>query len=186
MLELNFDPFPELRTERLLLRRMTVNDADELFFFRSNPEVMQFIAREPTKTVEEARDFIGRIDKNIDTNVAILWAIAFNEEPSKMIGTINLWQIQKDNYRAELGYLLHPAHWKKGLMKESIRKIIEYAFNGLGLHSLEAKVDPNNRSSIILLEKTGFVKEGYFREDYFFRDKFLDTAVYSLLNKQPL
>ena len=186
MLELNFDPFPELRTERLLLRRMTKKDANELFFLRSDPRVMQFIAREPAKTVEDMLVFIRKINKNIDGNEAILWAMALKEKPSKMIGNITLWQIQKDHYRAELGYLLHPEHWRKGLMKEAIGKVIEYGFSDLGLHSIEAKVDPDNQPSILLLEKKGFVKEGYFREDYFFRGKFLDTVVYSLLNKQPL
>jgi len=142
---------------------------------------MRFIAREPAKAVEEVEVFIGKVNENLKSNEAVMWAIALSAQPSTLIGTITLWQIQRDNYRAELGYMLHPDHWGKGLMTEAIYRVTDYGFGMLGLHSIEARADPNNTASIRLLEKTGFIKEGYFREDYFFRGKFLDTAVYSLL-----
>src|SRR5690242_17392351 len=99
MLQLNFTPFPELSTDRLLLRRITVKDAPELFFLRSDPAVLQFISKEPAKTMQDIMDFLARIDNNIDTNEAILWGITLKEDPSKIIGTICYWNIQKENYR---------------------------------------------------------------------------------------
>ena len=62
MLELNFTPFPELETKRLVLRRMTLPDVNDIFFLRSDEMVLRFIGKEPAKFLQEAEDFIKRID----------------------------------------------------------------------------------------------------------------------------
>jgi len=181
MLELNFSPFPELKTERLLLRRLTNNDAEEMFFLRSNEDVLRYLGRGPTQSVKEAEEFINKINKSADENENILWGIALLEEPTKIIGTICLWNFKTESYRGEIGYILHPGHWGKGIMKEAINRVVDYAFNTLKLHSIEALLSPENIASASVLEKTGFVKEGHLKESFYFRGKFSDTAIYSRL-----
>lgn len=181
MLQLNFNLFPELQTERLLLRRITTADAPEIFFLRSDAAVLQFLGKQPAATINEATDFINRINADIDSNTSIMWAIALIDAPAKTIGTICFWQIQKEHYRAEMGYALHPDYWRKGIMKEAIINVLEYGFNAMQLHSVEARININNNASAAILISTGFVKEAYFREDYYFDGKFEDTAVYSKL-----
>jgi ribosomal-protein-alanine N-acetyltransferase len=83
--------------------------------------------------------------------------------------------------RAEIGYAMKPEYWGNGYMYEALAKVINFGFNEFCLHSIEANVNPANASSIKLLEKLGFKKEAYFREDYLYNGKFLDTAIYSLL-----
>lgn len=182
MLQLNFTPFPELETERLLLRRMVLADAKELLFLRSDKAVLEFLGKEPAKTIEEVESFINMINNNIDTDEAIQWAITFKENPAKLIGTICYWNIRKEHYRAETGYTLHPDHWNKGIMKEALKKVINYGFSVMKLHSIDANINPGNKASEALLVSTGFVKEAHFKEDFFFRGKFSDTVIYSLLN----
>ncbi|MEO6254131.1 MAG: GNAT family protein [Ferruginibacter sp.] len=181
MLDLNFSPFPEIKTSRLLLRRMTNDDATELLFLRSDDRVMHYIGREKTKTVEEAAAFIEKINASVDTNEAIMWAIALVDDPGTMIGTICYWNILKDHYRAEVGYILHPDLWNKGLMKEAVQAVIEYGFNRMKLHSIEGHINPANIVSGIVLERCGFTRDAYFKENFCFRGKFFDSAVYSLL-----
>jgi len=182
MLILNFHPFPELRTERLLLRRINKNDSAEIFFLRSDPDVLQYVGREPAQTIREVEDFISQINHGIDSNEAIMWGIALKNEPRQLIGTICFWQIRKEHYRAETGFVLHPLYWRKGIMKEALQKVVQYGFEKMKLHSIDANVAAGNMASSSLLESVGFVKEGYFREDYFFNGKFYDTIVYSRLN----
>ena len=181
MLQPNFNPFPELSTERLLLRRIVMEDAPEIFFLRSDQTILQFLSKEPAANIKEAEDFITRINNNIDNNDAIMWAIAFRENSSKAIGSICLWQMLKEHHRAELGYVLSPEYWRKGIMKETILKTLGYGFSTLGLHSVEARINPHNIASASVLESTGFVREAYFKEDFFHRGKFEDTAVFSRL-----
>ena len=181
MLQPNFSPFPELSTERLLLRRLVMEDAPEIFFLRSDPTILHFLSKEPAANMKEAEDFITRISNDIDKNDGIMWAITLKENPSKTIGTICYWRMQKEHYRAEIGYVLDPGYWRKGIMKETILKTLVYGFSTLGLHSAEARINPHNLASASVLESTGFVREAYFKEDFFHRGKFEDTAVYSRL-----
>jgi ribosomal-protein-alanine N-acetyltransferase len=98
-------------------------------------------------------------------------------DPSIVIGTICLWNIQKEHYRAEIGYMLHPDHWRKGIMKEAINAVVDYGFAILGLHSIEALLNPENIGSSSVLESSGFVKEGHIKENFYFNGKFSDTAI---------
>ncbi len=87
----------------------------------------------------------------------------------------------RNNVRAEIGYAMKPEYWGKGYIQEALIKVIYFGFNEFCLHSIEANVNPDNASSIKLLEKCGFKKEAYFKEDYFYNGKFLDSVIYSLL-----
>lgn len=178
-----FFPFPEIKTQRLLLRQVVLLDTPEILFLRSNDKVMQFIDREKAKTSEEAAAFIQHIIDLYEKNEAIMWAINLAENPQQLIGTIGFWHMQKEHFRAELGYTLHPDHWKKGIMKEAIISVNNYGFGPMQLHSIEARISPENTASAKVLEKTGFAREGYFKEDYYFQGKFKDTGVYSIVNK---
>jgi ribosomal-protein-alanine N-acetyltransferase len=183
MVEMQFTPFPELKTERLLLRKLTANDASEMFFLRSNEDVLRFLGREPAQSVAEVEEFISKINKNIDQNESILWGIALLNEPGKIIGTICLWNFKPEHYRSEIGYILHPAHWRKGIMKEAINRVVDYAFVTLALHSIEAMLSPANIASTAMLESTGFVKEGHLKENFYFNGEFGDTLIYSRVKR---
>lgn len=183
MLEPVFSPFPEITTQRLKLRRLLKTDAPELLLLRSDDKVMQYIDRAKTKNLEEAEEFVEKIDKAVDLNESIFWAISLAEASGTMIGTICLWNILKEHYRAEVGYMLHPNQWNKGIMKEALLAVTEYGFNTMKLHSIEARINADNMASAVLLEKAGYIREAYFKEDFYFRGKFIDSAVYSILNK---
>ena len=180
MMEINFTPFPVLLTERLILRQITQEDVTEIFFLRSDKKILQFLGKDAATSAEETSLFINKINELENNNDAVTWGIAYKNE-EKLIGTICYWNITKEHYRAEMGYVLHPDHQGKGIMLEAISKVIKYGFENMKLHSVEAKVDPNNTSSIKLLERNNFIREGLFKEDYFYNGKFFDTAVYSLL-----
>ena len=98
-----------------------------------------------------------------------------------LIGTIGFWRITKEHYRAEIGYALHPDFHRKGITQEAMIEVLNYGFEMIRLHSVEANVNPNNEASKKLLEKNKFVQEAYFKENYFSNGQFLDSAIYSLL-----
>jgi ribosomal-protein-alanine N-acetyltransferase len=181
MLSLNFSPFPELTTDRLLLRQMTMDDAETIFRLRSNEQVMKYIPRPRTKSLEEAENWLRVIIETIEKNEAINWAVCLKENPSKHIGNIGFWHIQNENYRTEIGYMLDASWHGKGIMLEAMNPVLQYGFDVMNLHSVEALVDPENIASCNLLIKAGFQQEGYFKENCFYEGKFLDTVVFSLL-----
>ena len=180
MLSLNFAPFPEITTERLILKQMIPEDAPALFELRSDPAVMKYIDRPLAKTVDDAAAFIQVVTDLLEKNEAITWGI-FLKKGSPLQGTIGFWRVQKEHYRAEIGYLLHPSLHGKGFMQEAIESVLRYGFADMKLHSVEANVKPGNVPSEKLLKRNGFVQEGYFRENYFYNGVFGDSQIFSLL-----
>ena len=180
MPDINFDPFPQIKTERLLLRKITDADTEDIFKLRSDKNVMKYIGKKPIATIGEARDWGKLIQDSLQNNSGITWGITEAEKES-LIGTIGFWRIIKEHYRAEIGYMLLPQYWKQGFTKEAMLKVIDYGFREMKLHSIEAHINPKNIGSATVLEKTGFVREAYFKEDFFFDGAFEDTAIYSLL-----
>ena len=180
-LELNFTPFPELKTERLVLRRILMEDAQALFEMRSDERVMQFLDRPRAKSIADAENLIRLIDHDIENNIGITWGVSLTGT-SRLIGTMGFWNITKAHFRAEIGYLLHPDFQGKGLMMEAAKKTIDFGFREMELHSIGANINPNNLRSAKMLEKCGFVKEAHFRENYYYDGKFLDSVIYSLIN----
>ncbi|MFT3908469.1 MAG: GNAT family protein [Ferruginibacter sp.] len=182
MLSIDFSPFPVLETSRLLLRCITLEDAPQLFLLRSDPKIMEWLDREPFKTIDEATAFIQeKVLNSIEKNDGILWVIELKEQPGKLIGTTGFWRLDKEHYRAEIGYMLHSDYWQKGIMKEAVNISIDWAFTKTEIHSIEANINPGNGPSEALLKSVGFVQEAYFKENYYFNGAFKDSVIYSLV-----
>jgi ribosomal-protein-alanine N-acetyltransferase len=147
---------------------------------RSDERVMRYIGKPRQTDISEARAMIENIRQMFAAKEALTWGISRHGDPN-LVGTIGFWKIDKANYRAEIGYMLHPDHWKQGLMSEAMGAAIAYGFGELDFHSIEANTDPANDATARLLEKHGFVQEAYFRENFYFEGKFLDSRIYSLL-----
>lgn len=184
MLTVSFSPFPILHTPRLLLREITLADTNAMLMLRSNKLTLEFLDKKPLESASEATLLINKILKDLAADEGITWAISLKEKPGDLIGTIGLWRLVKEHYRAEIGYMLLPDFFKKGYMKEAIYTILDFGFNKMNLHSIEAHINPANQGSKALLLSQGFVEEGYFRENFYFAGHFKDTAVYSLLQSR--
>jgi ribosomal-protein-alanine N-acetyltransferase len=153
----NFKPFPVLKTVRLTLRQLVSSDVNEIFALRSNGNVNKYLDRKPSKSIDDAKIFIQTINKNIQSNNSIYWAITLNGT-DKLIGTICLFNFSGDNLKAEIGYELLPDFQGKGIMQEAISKVIDFGIQHIGLNSIEAYTHSENQSSTRLLEKFNFKK----------------------------
>jgi ribosomal-protein-alanine N-acetyltransferase len=157
-MNINFSPFPILQTERLILRRLSLDDAEEIFFLRSDETVNKYIDRPRATSIEDAYNFINKTNHSIENNELIDWAIAFKNN-SRLIGSICLWNIFKEESKAEIGYELLPDFQGKGIAQEAIFTVLDYGFNIMLLNKIEAYTHKENSSSIKLLEKFGFVRD---------------------------
>lgn len=184
MLEVNFDPFPVLTTERLILRRITKDDVNALYKMRSNEDIMKYIHKPRPKDTSEIIPLLDKIDTMIDNNEGVAWAMTLKGD-NTMMGHISYHILIKAHYRAEVGYMMQTDHHSKGLMDEALKAVLHYGFYTMGLHSIEGHVNPVNKASRKLLEKNGFVQEAYFKENFFFEGKFSDTVIYTKLTPLP-
>ncbi|SHG45605.1 GNAT family N-acetyltransferase [Pedobacter caeni] len=182
ILKLQLSQVPELESERLFLREQTLNDAAALFKIRSNEAVMKYIPRPRPQSIEEVKAFIQEVHQNFLNHQSLGWAISLKESPELLIGFIGLWNFDCANFRAEIGYLLDPEYWGKGIAGEALSLATDFGFREIGLHSVCAVVAPENLASSRLLLKHGYVKEAYFKEDFYYNGVFLDSEIYSKLN----
>jgi ribosomal-protein-alanine N-acetyltransferase len=180
MLEIDFHPFKNLETERLILRRVSEKDIPEIFALRSNPQLMKYIPRPLLKTLDDAKEHFKMIDDKIEANVGINWAMTIKGN-DKMIGLIGHYRIQPENHRCEICYMLLPEYENNGYITEAIKAVLNYGFDDLEMHSIDAVIDPENKGSEKVLQKNGFVKEAHILENELFEGKFWDTVIYSIL-----
>jgi [ribosomal protein S5]-alanine N-acetyltransferase len=185
MLDLNqaFAALPVIETARCTLRPVAANDAENLFRLYSNPDVNRFLGRFPMTSLAEAEERLTILLGRTQEQAGITWLVY---HAGQFIGNVVIFKLTKDHSRAEIGYSILPEWWGQGLVSEVVPCLIDFAFNTLGLHSLEAQIDSQNIASRRVLEKQGFVQEGYFRENFFdpVQKQFVDTVVFSLLNQR--
>ena len=175
-----FETFPVLKTPRLTLRSLTPDDAAAIYAMRSSRLVSTYISRPLMEDMVLAEGLITRTCDAYKNNQGIAWAAVLRDE-GEIIGTCGFNRIEHQHARAEIGGEMNPAYWGKRLPPEAVKAIIDFGFQVMNLHSIEAKVNPGNRSAIALMELLGFKKEAHFRDYYFYQEKFHDLAVYSLL-----
>jgi len=180
MLTVDFRIFPLLYTDRLILRQIFAGDVNEIISLRSNKEAMKYIDKPLIESENDALQFIQKITDGVNNYEAITWAIT-HQNNDLLIGTIGFWKIDKEHHRAEIGYMLHPAYQNKGIMQEALSAVLNYGFNAMQIHSVEANINPANEASKKFLEKNKFIQEAYFRENFYYNGQFLDSAIFSLL-----
>lgn len=177
-----FQPFPNLESKRLSFRKLSNDDVKEVFELRSNPDTMKFIPKPLLSNFEEALKHIKMINDSIDANTDINWAVT-EKGNNKCIGIIGFHRTQPEHYRTELGYMITPEYWGKGYVTEGVKTILNYAFNELNFHSVEAVIDSRHTASEKVLLKCGFSKEAHFKENFYYNNEFTDTVIYSLLKR---
>ena len=157
MTDINFASFPVFTTERLTLRQPATDDQGDIFALRSDPEVNKYLGRQPSKTIEDAINFINKINDNFEKNSSIYWVIT-RTNTKEFVGTICLYDFSKENNSCEIGYELLPKFQGQGIMKEATEKIIEYAFQTMQFKKIVAVTHKDNQNSSKLLEKFDFKK----------------------------
>ncbi len=183
MLNINFNPFPVLETERLVLRNIVHTDVQEMFEIRSNATTMQYIPRPLAKTPDDALALINMIRGFTEANERINWGLT-EKGSDKLIGVIGYVNVKQESHRAEVGYVIHHSYLRKGYMYEALQAVLQYGFDVMNLHSIEAIIRPENEASIKVVEKAGFVREAYFKDYMYFNGQYLDELVYSLIKPE--
>jgi ribosomal-protein-alanine N-acetyltransferase len=175
-----FNNFPQLVTENLILRETTLADTPAVFQVFANDEVTKYHDIETLTSLEQAQFLIKRRAERFQNQQGIRWGIA-RKEDNLIIGSCG-YSI-RNCFQAEIGYELAREHWRKGLMTEALKAIIQWGFSQLDLNRIEALVMVENNASIKLLANLKFVEEGLLREYGFWKGQFHDLKIFSLLRK---
>lgn len=151
----DFLVFPALETERLILRKLALSGAPEIYRLRSDSEVAVLTGIVPALSIDDAIAHINKIEKLISEEVSTYWAISYKGDPA-LIGTICLWNFDIPNETVEIGYELLPEFRGKGIAAEAIKCVTSFGFDKIGAKSITAFPSEANTPSVKLLEKLGF------------------------------
>jgi len=177
----NFIGIP-IYTERLLLRPLDLTDAEALFAFFSDAEVMRYWSTRPWTSIEQAEAFIEQSQQGIETGQCLRLGIVRRPDLN-LIGQCTLFGINSSCRRAEIGYSLGRLNWGNGFANEALAALITYAFETMNLNRIEADIDPRNTGSARVLHRLGFSKEGYLRERWIVGKEVSDSELYGLLRR---
>lgn len=157
MIHLNFNPFPVLTTERLVLREMSMDDTEPYFIIRANEEMNKYIPNARPKNHEETQAIIERMRSYARDNKSVAWTIA-DKATNQMVGSMCLWTMQGTEDSWEVGYAILTEHQNKGLMSEALQATVKYGFEVMNLPMIHAYTHKDNASSRRMLEKNGFTR----------------------------
>ncbi|RCW76962.1 GNAT family N-acetyltransferase [Saliterribacillus persicus] len=174
--------FPILETERLILRKITPDDANSILSYLSDEEVMKYYGLEPFNTINDALDEISWYQSIHTNSTGIRWGITLKEK-GIVIGSCGFHNINPQHFRTEIGFELSKEQWRKGIAVEAVEAILSYGFEYMNFQRIEALIEPPNIPSQKLVEKLGFIREGLLRNYEFTCGKFDDLYMYSLLKQ---
>ncbi len=175
---------PVIETERLILRPITVDDANDMFEYTSDSEVVKTLTFPIHKSVEDSKFaienfFITRVDNNVPEAYAIVY-----KENNKMIGTCDIHKVYNEDI-AEIGYALNRKYWGQGIVTEALIELIKVSFEHIGIRRLEIMYAIENIGSGKVIEKADFRYEGTIRQ--FLKNKeggYSDIKLYSILKSE--
>ncbi len=158
-----FSSLPTLKTERLILRKMSPSDAEDMFEYAHLEEVTRYLLWSPHNSIAHTKEYLKYIKERYSVGDFYDWAV-IDKEASKMIGTCGFTKIDAANNSAEIGYVLNPEYHRKGLAPEAAKAVIDFGFKVLGLNRIEARFIKGNTPSLRVMEKLGMTFEGYARQ----------------------
>lgn len=177
-----FDTLPDLRTPRLLLRKVTLRDAQDIYEYSSDPEVVKHVLWDVHTSVSDSRGYIRYMQRKYRLGEPCSWGIE-HLESGKLIGTIGYMWWQQENSSVEVGYSLSRAFWNHGYMTEALGAVLDYSFDVLHLHRAEAQHEVDNPASGAVMKKAGMRQEGVLRGRLYNKGKYVDVALYAILRE---
>lgn len=181
-MDLSYNYMPDLETERLRLRKLTMRDAQDIYTYSKDPQVAKYVLWDAQTSISEARAYLRFMLRKYRLGEPASWGIEW-KATRQIIGTIGFMWIQRENASAEVGYSLHRGYWNRGIMTEALQELIRYGFGNMNLNRIEAQHETLNPASGAVMRKCGMTREGTLRQRLMNKGKFVDVDLYAILRK---
>jgi RimJ/RimL family protein N-acetyltransferase len=169
-----------IETKRTILRPIEPTDNEQIFSYKSDSEANKYQGWIP-KSLKDVDEFISKIPTEFNKPETWSQLVIIEKETDKIIGDIGVHFIDSNNFQCEIGCTLNKKIHGKGYATETVGVVIDYLFNKLGKHRIIASIDPENKSSIALVERLGFRKEAHFKQSLLINEKWVDDIIYAML-----
>ena len=173
---------PTLETKRLILRRIAMRDAGDIFAYSKDPEVARHVLWSAQKDISEAKDYCRFMMKRYRCDQPSSWGI-IEKATGRLVGTIGYMDHNEDNATVEVGYSLARWLWNGGYMTEALARVIEYTFEAMDINRIEAQHELTNPPSGRGMQKCGMKKAGELRQRLYNKGRYVDGALYAILKE---
>lgn len=175
--------FPELKTERLILKQILPGDQDFIFKGLSHPKIIPYygVRYDSFDATAAQMEFYTNLEKEA---TGTWWKIT-DAQTGERLGAIGYNNYISKFNKAEIGYWLLPEFWRKGYIREALTAVINYLQTELKIHRIESIIEVGNDDSIKVMEKFGFEYEGTMRDCEIKNGKYISLMMYALVKVPP-
>ena len=173
---------PTLETKRLILRRINIRDAKDIFEYSKDKEVARHVLWSAQKDISEAKDYCRFMARRYRSDQPSSWGI-IDKATNRLVGTIGYMDYNEDNATVEVGYSLARWLWNGGYMTEALTRVIAHTFETMDVNRIEAQHELENPSSGRVMEKCGMRKEGELRQRLYNKGRYVDVALYAIVKE---
>ena len=174
-----------IETDRLILRRYVIEDADAMYKnWAPDSEVTKFLTWQPHSSVEVSRGIIENWLKEYSDKKYYQWAIVLKDNGNEPIGDISVGQMNEDISMVHIGYCLGRAWWRRGIMSEALKAVMDFMFDTVEVNRVESRHDPMNPNSGKVMQKCGMKYEGTLRSADRNNQGICDACYYALLRSE--
>lgn len=177
-----FSNMPVLYTDRLVLRKISMDDTDDMYEYSKDSEVTKYLLWSPHPDKAYTFEYISYLQNRYKTGDFFDWAIICPES-GKMIGTCGFTRFDFQHNSGEIGYVINPKYSGKGIATEASARIIRYGFEELALNRIECKYMIDNAASRRVMEKNGMIFEGIRRQGMLIKGNYKDIGICSILRE---
>jgi len=172
---------PTLRGRQVVLRELRASDAPSLFALLTTEEVSRFISPPPS-TVEGFERFIAWTLRQRTAGAYVCFAVTLKGYDTA-IGIFQVRQLEPGFGTAEWGFAIGSDFWGTGVFQDGAELVLDFAFETLGVHRLEARAAVLNGRGNGALQKLGAVQEAVLRRSFHHNGQYLDQALYTILDQ---
>lgn len=158
-----FKKLPTLRTDRLTLRKMSVDDSRDMYDYARRPEVTKYLLWNEHESEQQSYEHLCYIADAYKRGDYYDWGVTLTGS-GKMIGTCGYTSFDFEHGRVEIGYVLNPDFWGQGIATEAVSALTEFAFKELNANRVEIHFIEGNNASLRVAEKCGMTLEGYLKQ----------------------
>ena len=170
----------ELRSENIVLRRLAVSDAADMFEYSRIEEVTRYLLWSPHQSQSHTKSYLKYLQKQYTKGLCHDFAVTLPD--GKMIGTCGYAHVDLENSAVELGYVINPAYHNNGYATEAVALCKDFAFTKLGMHRAFCRILEGNEASRRVCEKNGMAEEAFLRSALYVKGVYKSYYIYSALN----
>ena len=177
-----YDQFPNIITDEITLRKIIPSDLDSLFEIYSNEKLFLHSPVMLKKNKDTVANMIGHFERDYNKKKVIFLGISVNSDPENIVGVAEIFDYNREVNMITIGYRINDRFWGRCIATKTVKAMVEYLFNDIGINRIQAFVMPENTKSLNVLRRNNFVEEGTVRQGYVWKGKgVVDLVLFSMI-----